>query len=68
MYTSSIKIPYLCGSNHIIVMSLSHGSEIISVNVVLDIMKHYYLNDKNTFITHFISVFNLGVMLFLQVL
>ena len=43
---SLIEIPYYTygnGNNHIVLVGGTHGSEIISVNLVLDIMKHINL-------------------------
>lgn len=59
--SSGIEIPYYTygnGKNHIIALGCTHGSEIITVNVVLDIMEHYSLIDKDEFTIHFIPVFN----------
>lgn len=58
---SLIEIPYYTygnGNNHIVLVGGTHGSEIISVNLVLDIMKHINLIDKNDFTIHFIPVLN----------
>ena len=58
---SGIEIPYYIygnGNNHIIVVGGIHGNEIITVNVILNIMEKAYLIDRNKYTIHFIPVLN----------